>query len=148
MAKVLVIYHTLSGNTEKMANAVAEGAKSVTGTNVIVKKAFDATLDDFVNCDGVAFGSADYFSYIAGAVKDFFDRTFYPSRGKVDGKPCITFGTGGGGGDKVVGVLERMCYNAFKLKKVADSVTAGGRISDSDLEECRKERKKLAEALK
>ena len=39
MAKVLVIYHTLSGNTEKMANAVAKGANSVAGIDVIVKKA-------------------------------------------------------------------------------------------------------------
>ena len=148
MAKVLVIYHTLSGNTEKMAKAVAEGAGSVTGTEVVMKKAFDATLEDIIDCDGVAFGSADYFSYISGAVKDFFDRTFYPSRGKVDGKPCVAFGTGGGGGDTVVGVLERICYNAFKLKKVADSVSASGKISDGDLKECSEIGKKLAEALK
>jgi len=148
MGKVLVIYHTLSGNTEKMANAVAEGAKSVAGTEVVVKKALDATLDDLTGCDGVAFGSADYFSYIAGAVKDFFDRTFYPSRGKVDGKSCIAFGTGGGGGDTVVGVLERICFNAFKLKKIASSVSAGGKISDSDLKECKEAGKKLAEAVK
>jgi len=148
MAKILVIYHTLSGNTEKMANAVAEGAKSVAGTEVAVKKAFDVTLDDLIGCDGVAFGSADYFSYISGAVKDFFDRTFYPSRGKVDGKPCVVFGTGGGGGDKVVGILENICYNAFKLKKVADSISASGKISDSDLRECSEAGKKLAEAVK
>ena len=148
MAKILVIYHTLSGNTEKMANAVAKGASSIAGIEVIVKKAFDATLEDFMECDGVAFGSADYFSYIAGALKDFFDRTFYPSRGKVDGKPCIAFGTGGGGGDTVVGILERMCYNAFKLKKVADSISASGKISDSDLKGCSEAGKKLAEAVK
>jgi len=148
MAKVLVVYHTLSGNTEKMAKAVAEGAESVAGIEVAVKKALDATLDDLIECDGVAFGSADYFSYISGAVKDFFDRTFYPSRGKADGKPCIVFGTGGGGGDTVVGVLERICYNAFKLKKVVDSISASGKISDSDLEECKKAGKKLAEAVK
>ncbi len=78
MAKVLIVYHTLSGNTEKMAKAFADGAKSVQGTDVVIKKAFDATLEDLLGCDAVAFGSADYFSYIAGALKDFFDRTYYP----------------------------------------------------------------------
>lgn len=72
MRKVLIVYHTLSGNTEMMAKAVAEGAESVAGTTVSMKKALDATLDDLLDCDAVAFGSADYFSYIAGALKDFF----------------------------------------------------------------------------
>jgi len=82
MAKVLIVYHTLSGNTEKMAHAFAEGAKSVQGTEVLLKKALEATLEALLGCDAIAFGSADYFSYIAGALKDFFDRTYYPSQGK------------------------------------------------------------------
>lgn len=147
MGKVLIVYHTLSGNTEMMAKAVAEGAESVTGTTVSLKKAFDTTLEDLLSCDGVAFGSADYFSYIAGALKDFFDRTFYPSQGKVTGKPCVVFGTGGGGGETVCGVLERMC-KAFKLNKIADSVPAAGKPSAGILDECRALGKKLAEAVK
>jgi len=146
MAKVLVVYHTLSGNTEMMANAVADGAKSVAGTEVVVKKALDATLEDLLGCDGVAFGSADYFSYIAGALKDFFDRTFYPAQGKVTGKPYVAFGTGGGGGETVLKVLERIC-NAFKLKKAADSVPAAGKPSEGVLKECAELGKKLAKAI-
>lgn len=95
MGKVLIIYHTLSGNTEAMAKAVAEGAKSVAETQVVLKLALDASLEDLLSCDAVAFGSADYFSYIAGALKDFFDRTFYPSQGKITGKPCAAIATGG-----------------------------------------------------
>ncbi len=148
MGKVLVVYHTLSGNTEKMAKAVAEGAKSVAGTEVILKKALDATLEDLVECDGVALGSADYFSYIAGGLKDFFDKTFYPSRGKVDDKPYVAFTTGGGGGDNAMAVLDRIAGGAFKLKKLADGVSAGGKISDSDLSGCKEIGKKLAEAVK
>lgn len=148
MGKVLIVYHSLSGNTEKMANAVAEGAGSISGTEVMLKKALDATLEDFTECDGVALGSADYFSYIAGALKDFFDRTFYPSRGKVDGKPYVAFTTGGGGGDTVMAVLERIAGNAFKLKKLTDGVSAGGRISDADLDACKEAGIKLAEAVK
>jgi NAD(P)H dehydrogenase (quinone) len=48
MARVLIVYHTLSGNTEKMAQASAEGAKSVQGTEVVIKKAFEATLEDLL----------------------------------------------------------------------------------------------------
>jgi multimeric flavodoxin WrbA len=80
MSKILVVYHSLSGNTEKMAKAFAEGANDVRGTEVVLKKALDAKLEDLLECDAIAFGSADYFSYIAGALKDFFDRTYIHPR--------------------------------------------------------------------
>ena len=76
MGKVLIVYHTQSGNTGAMAKAVAEGAKSVGGTQVVLKLALDTSLEDLLGCDAVAFGSAEYFGYMAGAMKDFFDRTF------------------------------------------------------------------------
>ena len=98
MAKeVLVVYHTLGGNTEAAAQIVGEGIRSA-GGNAVVKRAADAGLDDFLSCGAVCFGTGDYFSYMAGMLKDFFDRTFYPSQGQVDDKPCGIFVTHGGGG--------------------------------------------------
>ena len=146
MATVLVVYHSLSGSTEKMAKAFAEGAKSVPDTEVVLRKASDATLEDLLRCSAIAFGSADYFSYIAGALKDFFDRTFYPSQGKVTGKPYAALATGGGGGDTVLAVLDRLC-GSFKLKKVVDGVSAAGVLSSEVLRECREAGKKLAKSV-
>ena len=90
MAKVLVVYHSLGGNTKKMAEAVAEGAKAA-GAQVALKTGLEAGVDDLLNCDAVALGSPDYFSYMAGGLKDFLDRTYYPTQGKVTGKPCNGF---------------------------------------------------------
>src|SRR5512136_5096 len=104
-----------------MAKAFEEGARSITGTDVVLKKAFDATLEDLLSCDAIALGSADYFSYIAGALKDFFDRTYYPSQGKVTGKPYAAFATGGRGGEKALDALDRICVS-FKFKKAVDGV--------------------------
>lgn len=143
MAKILIVYHTLSGNTEKMAKAFAEGAESVPGTEVVLKKAFDASLDDLLGCGAIAFGSADYFSYIAGALKDFFDRTFYPSQGKVAGKPYAAFATGGRGGDIALAVLDRLC-GSFKLKKAVDNVSVAGAPSSEVLAKCRDAGENLA----
>ena len=42
MAKILIVYHSQSGNTQKMANAVAGGARSIEGVDVVFKKAADA----------------------------------------------------------------------------------------------------------
>ena len=146
MTKVLIVFHTLSGNTAKMATAFAEGAKIVPGTEVVLKKAFDATLEDLLECDAIAFGSADYFSYIAGALKDFFDRTFYPSQGKVTGKPYAAFATGGGGGEKALAVLDRLC-SSFKFKKAVEGVAAVSVPSSEVLNKCNKVGEELAGAI-
>ncbi len=143
MARVLIVYHTLSGNTEKMAQAFAEGAKSVQGIEVVTKKAFDATLEDLLACDAVAFGSADYFSYIAGALKDFFDRTYYPSQGKVAGKPYVAFATGGGGGETALAVLDRLC-GSFKFRKAAEGIAVMMSPSSEALTKCKEAGRKLA----
>lgn len=145
MASVLVIYHSQSGNTQAMAEAVARGAASVPGVEVTMERALEATLDDLLGCDAVAVGSPDYFSYMAGGLKDFFDRTFYPSQGKVTGKPYVAFVTAGGGGRRALDSIERIC-SAFKLSRVSDAVLAAGRPSSEVLAECEELGRQLAQA--
>ena len=144
MARILVVYHSLSGNTKAMAEAVAQGAREVSGAEVAVKAGLEATIDDLLGCDALAVGSADYFSYMAGGLKDFFDRTYYPSQGKVTGKPCACFVTAGGPPTVVLELLEKMC-RAFKLRPVA-SVGCSGAPSADIADECKALGRKLAEA--
>lgn len=125
MPKVLVVYHSLGGNTEAAAKAVAAGAASVEGTEVVIKKALEAGPEDLLQCDGVAFGSLDAFSYMAGGLKDFFDRTYYPTQGQVTDKPYVAFLTHGGGG-RAIDSIESIC-RSFKFAKAADSVLVKGR---------------------
>jgi len=147
MAKVLVIYHSQGGTTEKMAKAIGEGARQAAGTQVTVKRALDAGVDDLLGCDAIAVGSPDYFSYMAGGVKDFFDRVFYPTQGKVTGKPCATFGSAGGPASVVLACLDKICFSSMKFKKIAESVGVSGRITEETLAECRELGKKLGEAV-
>ncbi|MCP9453298.1 MAG: NAD(P)H-dependent oxidoreductase [Nitrospira sp.] len=71
--KVLVAYHSLSGHTERMAEAVAEGAKSVEGTRVVLKRVGQVTAEDLFSSDAVVVGSPVYWANMAGEVKTFFD---------------------------------------------------------------------------
>ena len=135
MAKVLIIYHSQSGNTEKMAKAIQEGAVS-SGATVTLKKAIDAIADDMLDCDAVVFGTPNYFSYEAGMIKDFFDRTLFTLRGKVDDKPYATFGSAGGGGTQALDSLEKLC-NSLGLKKAFESVAAQREPSSEVLAECK-----------
>ncbi|HEY2920677.1 MAG TPA: NAD(P)H-dependent oxidoreductase [Candidatus Binatia bacterium] len=70
---VLVVYHSASGNTEKMAHGVAEGAKAVSGTSVVLKRVGEVTADDLLSSDAVIVGSPVYFGNMSGEVKTFFD---------------------------------------------------------------------------
>jgi NAD(P)H dehydrogenase (quinone) len=70
---VLITYHSVTGNTEKMAQGVAEGAKAVSGTSVVLKRIGDVTGNDLLSSDAVIVGSPVYFGNMSGEVKTFFD---------------------------------------------------------------------------
>jgi flavorubredoxin len=130
MGKVLVVYCSMSGNTMAAAEVVAEGARSA-GAQVKVKSGSEAQPADLLDCDAVALGSYDAFSYMGGGLKDFFDRTFYPTQGQVTNKPYAAFLTHGGGG-KAIESIESIAQT-FKLKKAADSVLVKGRPEGQSL---------------
>jgi NAD(P)H dehydrogenase (quinone) len=71
--KVLVTYHSLSGNTERMAEAVVAGARTVPGAEVLLKRVGQVTAEDLFSSDAVIVGSPVYWSNMAGEVKTFFD---------------------------------------------------------------------------
>ncbi|MCX7049034.1 MAG: flavodoxin [Candidatus Sumerlaeota bacterium] len=124
MSRILVVYCSMTGNTKAAAEAVAQGAKSA-GAVVILKEGAEAQPADLTGCDGVALGSYDAFSYMGGGLKDFFDRTFYPTQNQVTDKPYVAFVSHGGGG-KAVQSIESVAAS-FKLKKAAPSVLVKGR---------------------
>lgn len=70
---VLVTYHSATGNTEKMAQGVAEGAKAVSGTSVVLKRVGEVAANDLSSSDAVIVGSPVYFANMSGEVKTFFD---------------------------------------------------------------------------
>jgi len=97
--KVLVTYYSLSGNTERMADAVGEGVASVPGTVVTVKRVGDVTAEDLFSCDAVIVGSPVYWSNMSGEVKTFFDNWqlkfgVFPDF-KMRNKVGAAFATGG-----------------------------------------------------
>jgi NAD(P)H dehydrogenase (quinone) len=70
---VLVTYHSASGNTEKMAQGVAEGVKVVSDTTVVLKRVGDVTGNDLLSSDAIIVGSPVYFGNMSGEVKTFLD---------------------------------------------------------------------------
>ncbi len=99
LVKVLVTYHSLSGNTERMAEAVADGVKSVSGAEALLKRVGKVTADDLFSVDAVVVGSPVYWSNMSGEVKTFFDNWqfkfgVFPDF-KMKNKIGAAFATGG-----------------------------------------------------
>jgi len=146
MAKVLVVYHSVTGNTRAMAQAVADGAKEVAGVEVLLKEADQISASDIINADAVAFGSPTYFSYMAGAVKAIFDKA-YLSRSQIRGKPFAAFASGGGGEMKSVQSIESVAASCG-LRKVCEGIAVGGMPTESESQDCHRLGATLAKATK
>jgi len=99
VVRVLVTYHSRSGNTERMAEAVVEGAKLVAGTEVLLKRVGQVTAEELFAADAVVVGSPVYWSNMAGEVKTFFDNWQFKfgvfPEFKMKNKIGAAFATGG-----------------------------------------------------
>ncbi len=144
MGTILVVYYSGTGNTKKMADLIAEGAGS--GGKHKVKAVDVEALDmaEFTAADGYAFGSPDYFTYMAGQMKTFFDRTLPLVKG-VKGKPFVSFVSHGGGGGAIKS-LDRL-GKAIGLRQVSEGAKSLGPPTKQAAEDCRKLGKALAEEV-
>ena len=144
MAKILVIYHSQQyGKTKEIADAIAEGARE-TGAEVeaINTNERRVTLNDLMAADAVAIGTPDYYSYVAGSIKTFFDDLYlWDKAGKaVIGKPAALFYSHGGGG-LVKQSLEKFGLRFFK--QVGETIERG----PANAEEAQKKGRSLGREL-
>jgi len=103
MGKVLVLYDSASGNTAKMADLVALGAKSIPGIEVRVCSVESVGAEDVYWCDGLAVGSPTNMGILSWKMKRFWDEAMYDQWMKVDGKIGCAFSSAGawGGGNEL-----------------------------------------------
>ena len=137
MVTILVVYHSQSGRTKKMAQAVARGCNSIENAAAVLKEARETRIEDLLGCDGLAIGSPEYFGYMAGAIKDLFDRTYCPARGREEifKKPYVLFISAGNDGSGALASIEKICIG-YQFKKVYDPVIARGEINHAELAQC------------
>jgi len=114
--RILVLHDSLTGNVEKMARLVAEGAREIQGTEVRVKKisadgAERATPDDVLWADGVAVGSPTNMGVLSWRMKKFWDEDMGPHWMKIDGKIGCAFSSAGGWG----GGMELACQSMLTV---------------------------------
>ena len=138
MKKIIVIYHSQQyGNTKVLAEALAEGAREGGAeVNLINTNERRVTLKEFLAADAVAIGTPDYFSYVAGTIKTFFDDIYLwdQSGESVKGKPAVLFCSHGSGGGTVRQPFESLAHRFFQ--QVGETVSSGRPISDEAKKKC------------
>ena len=148
MGSLLVLYHSQEyGNTAAMAQAVGEGARAA-GAEVTLVNTNERRLDieQYRRFDAVAFGSPDYFSYIAGGLKVFVDDWYIACRSNRQGlenKPYGLFYSHGGGG-RVRGPLHELFSRMGS--QVGETIESYRRPNDTVLKACRQLGRQLVSA--
>ena len=87
MKTLLIVFHSMTGGTRQMAEAAAAGAASEPGINIRLQHAADCGPADMLDASGYIFATPENLGAMAGMMKDFFDRTFYPVLDCIVGRP-------------------------------------------------------------
>jgi NAD(P)H dehydrogenase (quinone) len=118
MASAIVIYYSVSGNTKKMAQLVAEGITSE-GVETIVKDVMEVTVDELLKYDAIVIGSPTYYGSMAAEIKKLLDDSV-KFHGKLDGKVGAAFSSSGNiaGGNEttILGILNAMLIHGMIIQ--------------------------------
>ena len=115
MAQVLIVYHSRTGGSRQMAQAAYEAARAEGEAQLL--RAEDAQAEDVLAADGYLFCAPENLAALSGAMKEFFDRCYYPVLGQVEGRPyaqMICAGTDGQGAARQVARIA----TGWRLKEV------------------------------
>jgi multimeric flavodoxin WrbA len=147
MKSLLIVYHSMTGGTRQMAMAAAEGGRSEPAVRLELKHAGETQPDDVLRVDGYLFATPEYLGSMAGLVKDFFDRSYYPVLERINGRPYATMVCAGSDGSGAARQIERIA-TGWRLKAVAEplivctraqhaeAILAPKQIVAADLQRC------------
>ena len=113
MKRLLIVAHAPSPNTLRLRESVEKGARNpdIEAVEVVVKAPLEAVPEDVLACDAIILGTTENLGYMSGALKDFFDRSYYPCLEKTQGLP-FTF-------------YIRAGHDGTGTRRAIDSITTG-----------------------
>jgi NAD(P)H-dependent FMN reductase len=136
--RLLLIYagHA-GGRTEQLRRAVEAGILDFApDVELVSRHALACDADDVRSADGFLLGTPEHFGYMAGALKDFFDRTFYPTEGQTQGRPYALFISAGNDGTGAQRSVERI-VTGYGWTAVTPPLIVVGSPDESTLDRAR-----------
>jgi len=129
--KLLIVSNTPSPNTQALAEAAMRGAShsDINGVDVCHLTPFEATPDNVINCDAILLGTTENFGYMSGAMKDFFDRIFYPCLEHTEALPYAIYIRAGLDGTGTEIAMQKI-ISGLKWKQVQNLLLCHGEFKD------------------
>ena len=117
--RLLIIYYSFTGGTEQMAQAAFDAAEGESDIETLLVRAEDCEAEDLLSADGYIFATPENLAAIAGVMKAFFDRCYYPVLGKIEGRPYSAMVCAGSDGENALKQVERIA-KGWRLKKCVE----------------------------
>jgi multimeric flavodoxin WrbA len=145
---LLITYHSFTGGTRQMAEAAARGAETERGITTLLQTAAATNPGDVVAADGYIFATPENLAAMAGMMKDFFDRCYYPALGRLNGRPYASLICAGSDGENAARQIARIA-TGWRLKAIAEpliictnaqtkeAILAAKSIPPDSLQKCR-----------
>ena len=118
MKRLLVVWHSHTGGSRQMAAAAAQAARAEEGVEVRLQHASETQPADVLAADGYLFVAPENLASMAGLMKDFFDRVYYPVLDRLNGRPYAAMICAGSDGTGAARQVERIA-TGLRLKAVA-----------------------------
>ncbi|MBV1912338.1 MAG: NAD(P)H-dependent oxidoreductase [Cycloclasticus sp.] len=136
MKRLLIIAHAPSPNIQRMIDAVLKGANSdaIDGVKAIFIPALEANADDVLKADALILGTPENLGYMSGALKDFFDRNYYPCMDKTEAMPCAILIRAGNDGTGTRRALESI-LTGLRWKIVQEPLICRGDFKEEFIDQ-------------
>ncbi len=137
MRNLLIVSHSPSPNAQALTDAVENGARHEDIENIEIRVCppLQAVADDVLWANGIILGTTENFGYMSGAMKDFFDRIYYPCLEKTQGLPYALFVKAGLDGQGAKTSIERI-VTGLKWKQVQQTIICKGEFRSEFLQDC------------
>ncbi len=147
MKQLLIIAHAPSDNTRRLTEAVLAGANHPDiDIEVIYKAPLDAVAADVLGADAILLGTTTNFGYMSGALKDFFDRIYYPCLEQTQGLAYALFIRAGNDGSGAQTSVERI-VTGLRWKAVQPPLVMTGEFDERFIAQCQELGMTLAAGL-
>ncbi len=136
--RLLIVAHAPSPNTLLLREAVEQGARhdDIEHVDVIVRAPLEAGLDDVLACDAIILGTTENLGYMSGALKDFFDRSYYPCLEQTQGLPFAFYIRAGHDGTGTRRAIESIT-TGLRWKLVQPPLVCRGDYRSEFADQCR-----------
>ncbi len=119
MKTLLILYHSRTDAARQMAKSACDGAVAEAEVTVRLLPAAEAQAADVLAADAYIFACPENLAAMSGAMKEFFDRTYYPLLDRIQSRPYLTLIAAGSDGENAARQLARIA-TGWRLKAVAD----------------------------